>query len=491
MASTGRSQRFRRKDLELFHLVANTSSPWLDAVLPRLSRAADHGVLWAGTATVLALTRGQRRRAAVRGLFAIGVASPLANVPAKLSVRRKRPPLDAVALARRLRRQPSTLSFPSGHATSAAAFATGVALESPRAGAAVAVLGAAVAYSRVYTGVHYPGDVAAGVVLGAGCALLTTRIWPRRPARPAKARSASHAAPALPDGAGLTVVVNQAAGKASRRDYCEEISAALPGAEVIECGPGDVADALRTAARSALALGVVGGDGTLHVAAGIALGAGLPIAVFPGGTLDHFARDVGIDSAEDTLAAVRAGTAVAVDVGRLEGCDSPVFLNTASLGGYPQIVATRERLEEYLGKWPSVALALVRVLRRGRPLDVVVDGERRLLWLLFVGNCSYSPSGFAPTYRGDLTDGLLDIRMVDADARLARTRLLAAVLSGRLGRSRIYEQRLAPQLELRRGGGAGVLDIALDGEVERAGPLATVVTLAKHPAGLLVYRPAD
>jgi undecaprenyl-diphosphatase len=486
LIGSGERRRLLRKDLDLFHWVAGTRSPLLDTVLPPLSRSADHGLIWLGVAGALAVSRGRRRRAAVRGLLSVAIASPLANVPAKLSVRRSRPPIDQVALARRLRRQPSTLSFPSGHSTSAAAFALGVSLESPKIGAAIGVVAAGVAYSRVYTGVHYPGDVLGGVILGAGCALLTTRTWPRRPTRPAKGRSVSHATPALPDGEGLTVVVNRSSGKASKGSLADDIRAALPCADVQVCDPEDVSDALKEATRHAKALGVVGGDGTVNVAAAIALDAQLPLAVFPGGTLDHFAQDIGIDCAEDTAAAVRAGTAAAVDVGWLDDCDTQIFLNTASLGGYPEIVATRERLEEYLGKWPSVVIAMARVLRDGKPLELVVDGERRRLWLLFAGNGSYSPSGFAPTFRADLTDGLLDIRMVDADEPLARIRLFTAVLSGRLGRSRVYEQRLAPSLELRRADGGDDLVIALDGEVQQTLP---ELRLVKHPSRLLVYRP--
>jgi undecaprenyl-diphosphatase len=468
--------------------VSNTRTPWLDSILPPLSRSADHGLLWAGAAAALALTRGQRRRAAVRGLLSIAIASPLANIPAKLSVRRSRPPIEGVALARRLHRQPSTLSFPSGHSTSAAAFAVGVALETPRVGAAVGVLAGAVAYSRVYTGVHYPGDVAAGILLGTGCALLTTRTWPRRPGKPAKGRSVSHLVDAMPEGEGLVVVVNKASGKASRGTYAEDIRAALPRADVQEREPQDVTEALQEAGRTAPAIGVVGGDGTVNVAASIALETGKPLAVFPGGTLDHFAQDIGICDSADTIAAVRAGTAAAVDIGRIGERGDQIFLNTASIGGYPELVATRERLEEYLGKWPSVAIATLRVLRRGNPLELVVDGRRRRLWLLFAGNGSYAPSGFAPTYRTDLTDGLLDIRMIDADAPLGRTRLTAAVLSGRLGRSRVYEQRLAPQLTLSRADGTHDLAIALDGEVTEALP---ELVIAKHPKRLLVFRPEN
>jgi undecaprenyl-diphosphatase len=61
---------------------------------------------------------------------------------------------------------PLSLSFPSGHAASGFAFAFGVGRLEPRAGTALAALAAAVAYSRVHTGVHFPGDVVAGSLVG-------------------------------------------------------------------------------------------------------------------------------------------------------------------------------------------------------------------------------------------------------------------------------------------------------------------------------------
>ncbi len=124
-------------------------------------------MLWFGAAAALAASRTPRaRRAAARGLASLGLASLTINTLGKRSVRRARPVLDPVPLVRQLKRQPITTSFPSGHAASAAAFATGVALESPAWGAAVAPVAAAVALSRVYTGVHFPSDVAAGAALG-------------------------------------------------------------------------------------------------------------------------------------------------------------------------------------------------------------------------------------------------------------------------------------------------------------------------------------
>ena len=171
-------------DQELFDRTARLHAPTLDRAMPRLSHAANHSGLWLAAAGVLfAFGGSQGRRAAVRGLGSVAVASLAANVIGKRWFGRTRPILDQVPAGRRVRRIPVTTSFPSGHAASAAAFATGVAAEFPAASVPLGALAAAVAYSRVYTGAHYPSDVAAGAALGIGVGLASTRAWPRRRAQ--------------------------------------------------------------------------------------------------------------------------------------------------------------------------------------------------------------------------------------------------------------------------------------------------------------------
>ncbi len=451
----------------------------LDRVLPPLTTSADHGLLWLAVSGALALS-GQRR-AAVRGLLSLGVASALANLPAKHTAQRRRPGLNGVPLARQLLRQPSTSSFPSGHSASAAAFATGVALESPLLGAPVGLLAAGVAYGRVHTGVHYPGDVVAGIALGTASALAVRRAWPARPSR-LEAQTVAAPAPALADGEGLVLVINTAGGSADLADGVEKhLAEHLPQAEVVRTD--DVEPALRAAAERATVLGVMGGDGTINCAAGIALEAGLPLAVVPGGTLNHFAREVGIGSVEDLVEAVTHGRAVRVSVGSAapDG-EGLYFLNTFALGIYPELVAERERHEGRWGKWPAMALATVRVMRSAECLEVEIDGEPRRLWTLFAGNGRYHPHGFAPSWRERMDDGCIDVRIVDADSPLARTRLTLALLTGRLGRSLVYEDRVVGRLPLAAG---APLRIARDGE-SHEGPDRLLLRAAAR--SLVVYR---
>ena len=474
------------KDLELFRRAARWEVPEFEKTLPKLSRAANKSVLWMGLAGLLWLLGGRGgRRAAVRGLLAIGMTSPVANVFGKLLTRRPRPLIDEVPMGRRLARIPRSSSFPSGHSASAFAFATGAALEAPYLGVPLAPLAAAVAYSRVYTGVHYPGDVIAGALLGTSIAIASRTFWPLTPRDTIEHRQ--HSAIELdpkPEGQGVTIAINTAAGPALAGSTTEQLREALPQADVmeIEIQDGDeLAEALESKVDTVDAIGVAGGDGSVNCAARIALEHKKPLIVVPGGTLNHLARDLGLDDPEQSIEAVRAGHAIAMDVARIDG---HVFLNTASFGSYPELVDAREKLESKIGKWPALILALIRVLRRGSITDVEIDGERRRIWMIFIGNCRYHPSGFAPSWRERLDDGKLDIRIIDASAPLARTRLIASILTGRLGRCRIYEQRLAERLEVRSLEGS--LRLARDGEVFD-GPESFVVEKVDDP--LTVYAP--
>jgi membrane-associated phospholipid phosphatase len=156
-------------DLAVYRAIAGTPSPTLDEPLRRLSGLANHSKLWlAAAAALFALGGPTGRRAATTGLVAVGINSAIVNLPMKLASRRKRPDRQGAAVPDgRHVPMPTSTSFPSGHAASAFAFAGAVAGTVPVLGAPLRGLAAAVAYSRVHTGVHYPGDVIVGSVVGA------------------------------------------------------------------------------------------------------------------------------------------------------------------------------------------------------------------------------------------------------------------------------------------------------------------------------------
>jgi membrane-associated phospholipid phosphatase len=171
-----------RLDVAIYAAIARTPTPSLDRAMGRLSRAADYSRLSIASAAVLALTGGQSgRRAAAYGLASVGVTATVVNVAVKPLGRRRRPDRVAqnVPLARHVR-MPASRSFPSGHSAAAFAFATGVGHVLPPAAVPLRALAALVSYSRVHTGVHYPGDVVTGALIGTALAQVTTQALERR-----------------------------------------------------------------------------------------------------------------------------------------------------------------------------------------------------------------------------------------------------------------------------------------------------------------------
>ena len=171
-----------RVDVAVYAAIARTPTPSLDRAMSRIAKAADYSRLSIASAALLAVGGGPGgRRAACMGLASVGVTATVVNAVLKPLGRRRRPDREAqtVPEARHVP-MPVSSSLPSGHSASAFAFATGVGSVHPQAAAPLRLLAAVVAYSRVHTGVHYPGDVIAGALIGAALAQATTYALERR-----------------------------------------------------------------------------------------------------------------------------------------------------------------------------------------------------------------------------------------------------------------------------------------------------------------------
>jgi undecaprenyl-diphosphatase len=178
-------------DRAVYRAIASTPTPTLDEPLRRLSGIANNSKLWLGIAGALFVFGGRTgRRAAVTGAVAVGVNSALVNLPMKFASGRARPDRETAGVpAQRWVPMPESTSFPSGHSASGFAFAGAVAGSMPGLAVPLRGLAAVVAYSRVHTGVHYPGDVVVGSLVGATigeATALAARAMIRRRARAAR-----------------------------------------------------------------------------------------------------------------------------------------------------------------------------------------------------------------------------------------------------------------------------------------------------------------
>jgi len=230
-----------------------------------------------------------------------------------------------------------------------------------------------------------------------------------------------------------------------------------------------------------------GGDGTINCGASAVLGRGIPLGVLPLGTLNHFAKDLGIPLDLDEAAkVVLEGVVCKVDVGEVNG---RIFLNNSSLGVYPAIVRLREKYRATLrGKWIAALWAGLTVLRR-RPfmaVRIVAEGEAivRRTPLVLVGNNEYQMSGIHAGSRESLARGRLALYVLNAEQRPGLLRLTWEVLLK--GAERVKEVDLITVEEATVETRRRRLQVAADGEVFT---LDAPLNYRIKPGALRVYVP--
>ncbi len=234
-------------------------------------------------------------------------------------------------------------------------------------------------------------------------------------------------------------------------------------AEVRPTEGGDLAaDVAKAVDAGAPWVGVAGGDGSLRLAAPVLAAAGRPLLPVPCGTRNHFAKDVGIDTVEASVAAAKGGFTRPID---LAWVNDECFLNTCNLGMYTAIVKERVRQKGKLPKRVADGIGLVREGVGGHRLRLVIDGKPFVTWAVFIGNSRYGEA-LGSLARDHLDDGLLDVRIILANQRVARLRLIGALLGGRLHRTPVMDQICAQHLEIGTPG-CSALDVAVDGDVSR------------------------
>ena len=247
-----------------------------------------------------------------------------------------------------------------------------------------------------------------------------------------------------------------------------QITAVLPEVRIHVLQPGnDLAARCRDLiAEGATCIAAAGGDGTVNAVATHLVGTETPLGVIPAGTLNHFARDVGVG--RDVPAAVQtlaAGHVVSVDVATV---NDRLFLNNSSIGLYPHMVEIRRRYESRLGKWRALMHAARLVARHARATEVRFgDGatlESARTYLLFVGNNQYELDLLHLGQRSCLDAGELCCFILKARGRLELLPHVFHHLRGHRPYAHVFRSLCTHELTVIPGR-AHRVEVACDGEV--------------------------
>ena len=224
----------------------------------------------------------------------------------------------------------------------------------------------------------------------------------------------------------IPAILNAASGTAEEARKELEQNGAF---EVHDVEPEQIAPTIRSLVEAgAKRILVSGGDGTIATAATELVRTPAELAILPAGTLNHFARDLGVSTeAPEALKLAVEGECRGVDVGIVNG---RVFLNTSSVGAYVRFVRIRERLERWFGYRIASALAALRILFQLRRfvVELEVEGKPRIYRtpLVFIGVGERELQ--LPTLGNRLNEGQRELHVMVVNGR-SRARMLALALA--------------------------------------------------------------
>lgn len=233
-----------------------------------------------------------------------------------------------------------------------------------------------------------------------------------------------------------------------------------------------------------------GGDGTIRAVASALVDGDVPLGVLPLGTLNHFARDLGIPvELQAAVELLANGSVRALDVGEVNG---EIFVNNSVLGFYPPTVKVRDHVRRVRdrGKWIATAIALAKVAPRMPSLRVRVTAESRAIVrdtrFVFIGNNEYELNLFTYSARSRLESGYLYLYIARAESRIGLVGMALLGLVRDLKRMKGFDRWRVPELTIETD--RKNLPVYLDGEVVL---LPTPLVYRTRQRALRVVLPAE
>jgi diacylglycerol kinase family enzyme len=293
---------------------------------------------------------------------------------------------------------------------------------------------------------------------------------------------------------GISVIINERSGTAKNPDAGAEIQALFEkqGIRVrLERvrEPGDLPARARQGATRGDVLVAAGGDGTVSAVAAVAVETMGTMGVLPVGTLNHFAKDLGIPlDLPDAIATIARGHVRHVDIGEVNG---RVFVNNSSVGLYPRMVWERDA-EQRRGrnKWSAFAIAMMRTWRNYRTITahLKVGDEQAVVRtpFIFVGNNQYIAEGFQLGGRSRLDEGRLSVYVAPECGRFEILSLPVRALVRRLNSGApfvaVEAETVSVDVASRR------VSVAVDGEVV---VMTSPLVYRARPGALKVIGPPE
>lgn len=229
---------------------------------------------------------------------------------------------------------------------------------------------------------------------------------------------------------------------------------------------------------SGATVAVVGGDGSINAVVQLLAGTKAVLAPLPGGTLNHFTKDLSIpQNLDDALEQLSDSKVYAVDVANVNGT---LFLNNSSIGLYPSSLAVRNRLEDKWGKWPAAVIAAFRTLIYFRTYQLRINDKEITTPFVFVGNNMYQLDTLGMAERKKINQGVLSVFVARTVSRPVLLKIALFSLIGKahtLNEFDIYETTLL-QVEARH-----PLPVSYDGEMNY---MSSHVEYSIHPSSLKV-----
>lgn len=223
----------------------------------------------------------------------------------------------------------------------------------------------------------------------------------------------------------------------------------------------DLAGRLFPHIRAGKTIVAMGGDGTVSTVAGLVAGTRATLAPLPGGTLNHFVKDLGIpDDLELALKNLSHSDSIKVDVASV---NKQIFVNNSSIGLYPMSLRERSGLEKYIGKWAAALLGSLRVLLRFRMYTVSIKGETFRTPFLFVGNNRYDIDSVGFARREDIDSAELTVFIARTVSRLRLLKLVGLAFIGRAARAPEFDVRYVSSLTVKTS--KARLHVSRDGEL--------------------------